>query len=148
MKVLTGVAALASIVLVAAGGGSHHMSAPLRQRIAVVARRTARSLEDINVKTARVYGPTSYRAAMHAWDGTTTPNRRKGPFYLIVLRGRFICAWCPLPRGAHPPYGSFATRLWSPNGGGGGFGVQKKLRASISRLGRPTLISLRSTPRR
>jgi hypothetical protein len=145
MKWLMGCAALVSAaVLVAAGGSSHHMTAHLRQRIAVVARRTARSLDDSSrLKAAWVYGPASYRAVLHASDGTTTTNRRKGHFYVIVLHGRFVCAWCPRPPGAQSPHGSIVTRIWSPDGHGGGFGMRSKIPASLSRLGRPTLISLR-----
>lgn len=144
MKVLTAVAALAAVVLVAAGGSGPHMTASLRQRIAAVARKTARSLDDsVPTKTARVYGPASYRAALEAADGATTTNRRRGHFYVIVVRGRFTCPWCPRPPGAQSPYGSFLTRIWSPDGRGGGFGIRTKLSASLARLGRPTLVSLR-----
>ena len=143
MKVLAGVVALVSVVLVAAGGSSHRMSAPLRQRIAEVARRTAHSLEDSSpLTTVRVYGPASYRAVLKAFDGTTTTNRRKGHFYVIVLTGRFVCAWCPRPPGAQSPHGSIVTRIWSPDGHGGGFGIRRKLPASLSQLGRPTLVRL------
>jgi hypothetical protein len=141
MKARVGVVALASLVLVAAGGSSHRLTAPLRQRIAAVARRTAHSLDDSSPSTAaRVYGPASYRAALKASDGATTTNRRQGRFYVIVLHGRFVCAWCPRPPGAHSP---IATRIWSATGHGGGFGIRSKLPASLSQLGRPTLISLR-----
>lgn len=145
VKVLAAVAALASIaVLVAAGGSSRHMSAPLRERITAVARRTAHSLDDsAALKVASVYGPASYRAAAHAADGTTTTNRKKGRFYVIVLRGRFVCSWCPLPPGAQSPHGSIATKIWSPHGHGGGLGIRRKLPTSLSRLGPPTRIDLR-----
>jgi hypothetical protein len=145
MKVLTGVVALVSVAVLGAGGGSsRHMSAPLRQRIAAVARTTARKLADPSVTTAQAYGPASYRAVLVASEGVTTTNRRRGRFYLIVLHGRFVCAGCPRPPGAQSPQGSIATRLWSPDGaGGGGFGIRSKLPATISQLGRPTLISLR-----
>ena len=144
MKWLTPFAALGAVaVLVAAGGSSRHMTAPLRQQIAAVARRTAHSLNDSSPLTAvRVYGPASYRAVLKASDGTTTTNRRKGRFYVIVLRGRFVCAWCPRPPGAQSPHGSIVTRIWSPNGHGGGFGIRSKLPASLSRLGSPTLVRI------
>ena len=145
MKVLAGVAALLSVgVLVAAGGSSQRMSASLRQRIAAVAHRTAHSLEDSSrLTTARVYGPASYRAVLKASDGTTTTNHRKGRFYVIVLHGRFVCSWCPRPPGAQSPHGSIATRIWSPDGHGGGFGIRRKLPGSLSQLGSPTLVRLR-----
>jgi hypothetical protein len=87
-------------MLVAAGGTSHHTTAALRQRIAAVARRTARSLDDSSpLKAVRVYGPASYRAVLNASDRTTTTNRRKGRFYVIVLHGRFVCTWWSTPAG-------------------------------------------------
>lgn len=143
MKVLAGVVALVSIVLMAAGGSSHQLTTPLRQRIAEVARRTAHSLGDSSpVNTVRVYGPASYQAVLKASDGTTTTNRRKGHFYVIVLQGRFVCKWCPRPPGARSPHGSIVTRIWSPDGHGGGFGIRRKLPGSLSQLGRPTLVRL------
>jgi hypothetical protein len=145
MKVLVAAAALASVaVLVAAGGSSRHLSAPIREQIAGVARRTAHSLGDsVGLKAARVYGPASYRAAVQAADGATTTNRKQGRFYVIVLRGDFVCSWCPLPPGAQSPHGSIATRIWSATGHGGGLGIRRKLPASLSRLGKPTRIDLR-----
>lgn len=144
MKVLAGVAALVSIALVAAGGSGRPMTAALRQQIAAVARTTAPALDDSSpVKTVWAYGPASYRAVLNASDGTTTTNRKKGRFYVIVLRGRFVCPSCPRPPGGQSPHGSIATRIWSPNGHGGGFGIRRKLPGSLSRLGRPTLIRVR-----
>jgi hypothetical protein len=145
MKVVTGVAVLVSVVLVAAGvSAAHPQSSSLRQRMATVARRLAQSLDDSRpAKTARVYGPASYRVALHAFSGGTTPNRRKGRFYVIVVRGRFVCAWCPRPPGAESPQGSIATKLWSPTGHGGGFGLNRKVPGSLSLLGPPIRISLR-----
>jgi hypothetical protein len=144
MKVLAAVAALAAVVLVAAGGSGPHLTVSLRQRIAAVTRKTARSLDDsVRAKTASVYGPDSYRAVLKAAGGATTSNRRPGHFYVIVVRGRFTCPWCPRPAGAQSPHGSILTRIWSPDGHGGGFGIRRKLPASLARLGRPTLVSLR-----
>ena len=143
MKVLAGIVALGSVVLVAAGGSSPHLSTPLRQRIAEVAHRTAHSLGDSSpLTTARVYGPASYRAILKASDGTATTNSPIGHFYVIVLRGRFVCTWCPRPPGAQSPHGSIVTRIWSPDGHGGGFGIRRKLPASLSQLGRPATVRL------
>jgi hypothetical protein len=144
MKVLIGVAALASVaVLVAAGGSGRRMSAPIRDRLAAVARDTAHSLDDsARLKVANVYGPASHRAVVNAADGGTTTNRKKGRFYVIVLRGHFVCSWCPRPPGARSPHGSVVTRIWSPDGHGGGFGIRRKLPASLSRLGKPTRIAV------
>ena len=150
MKWLIGFPALVSVaVLVAAGGSSRHMNAPLRQRIVAVARRAAHQMDDsAPVKTVLVYGPASYRVALSAFGGgVTTPNQKKGRFYVIAVRGRFVCASCPRPALASgqpgpSPRGSIVTRLWSPTGGGGGIGLSKKLPASMARLGRPARISL------
>ena len=144
MKVLTGLAALVSIgVLVAAGGSSRRSSVPLYQRMAVAARKLALVMNDsLPAKTAEVYGPASYAVALHAWDHRARPPRRpSGPWFVIMVRGRFV--W-------HGPFrpsrGSFAARLWSPtpaNSGIGSSSLSRKLPASIAHLGRPTRISLR-----
>jgi hypothetical protein len=144
MKVLTGVAALVSVgVLVAAGGSSSHTAVPLHQRMAVAARKLALVMNDsLPAKAAQVFGPASYRVALHAWDDLARPPRQqKGLWYVIVVRGRFV--W-------HGPFrpsrGSFAARLWSPtpaNSGIGSSSLSSKLPASLARLGRPILISLR-----
>lgn len=141
MKVLAGVAALLCVlVVVAAGGSTRHMSGSLRQRIVTDARKLAYAMGDsLPVKTAQVYGPASYERALAAWGGgVTSPNVRKGRYYVIVVRGRFNCAG-PFRRSL----GSVATRLWSPTTGNNGTGLGYKLPASTSRLGHPTLISLR-----
>jgi hypothetical protein len=147
MKALTGVAALVSVsVLVAAGGSSRDASAPLHQRMAVAARKLTLVMNDSRpVKTARVYGPASYQAALHAWDAAyRAPPRAgelKGPWYVIVVRGRFI--WNgPF----QPSHGSLAARLWSPTPANSGIGystLNNELHSSLARLGRPTRISLR-----
>jgi len=141
MNVLTAVAALLSVVvLVGAGGGRRHLSAPLRQRITADALRLARSLGDPRpARTARVYGPASYKTALTAWGGgVTSPNVRKGRYYVIVVRGRFV-----FDGPFRSTSGTVATRLWSPTTGNNGTGLGRKLPASMSRLGRPTLIDLR-----
>ena len=141
MKILAGVAALLSVtVLVAAGGGSRELGAPLRQRLAADALRLARAMGDPRpARTARVYGPASYKAALAAWGGgVTSPDVRKGPYYVIVVRGHFV-----FDGAFRSTRGSVATRLWSPTRGNSGTGLGNKLPASMSRLGRPTLIGLR-----
>jgi hypothetical protein len=87
---------------------------------------------------------------MKAWgDRATTPNRRKGRYYVIVTRGRFVCkAFCSPPparngRPAPARHYSIASRPWSPTTGNNGLGLSNKIAASLSELGRPTLISLR-----
>jgi hypothetical protein len=147
MKALTGVAALVSVsVLVAAGGSSRDTSAPLHQRIAVVARKLTLVMNDSRpAKTAQVYGPASYQEALQAWDAVyrSPPRARelKGPWYVIVVRGRFI--WNGPFR---PSHGSFAARLWSPTPANGGIGyssLNNTMPSSLARLGRPTGLSLR-----
>lgn len=153
MKVLSGVAALVSVgVLVAAGGSGRHLSAPLQQRMAAVTNRLAVAMNDsLPARSAEVYGPASYRTAFHAWtyavkppyvSGVAGPRHwRKGPYYVIVIRGRFV--WDGPFR---PSRGSIAAKLWSPapaNSGIGMSGLGNKLPASMSLLGRPSQISLR-----
>jgi hypothetical protein len=141
MKVLTAIAALASVVvLVAAGGGSPRIAAPLRHRLAVAARRLAQAMGDPRpTRTARVYGPASYRTALAAFGGgVTSPNLRRGRYYVIVVQGHFV-----FDGAFRSTSGTVASRLWSPTRGNSGLGLGNKLPASMSRLGRPTLIRLR-----
>lgn len=143
MKVIAGVVLLVSVALVAAGGSSHRTSAQLRERMAVAARRLARAMNDsLPADSAQVYGPASYRVALHAWSAAAQPLRRStGRWYVIVVRGRFV--WYGPFR---PARGSFAARLWSPTTGNSGIGysgLSRRLPPSISRLGRPALVNLR-----
>ena len=89
-----------------------------------------------------MYGPASYRVALHAWSEAAQPLRHpRGRYYVIVIRGRFV--WYGPFR---PSRGSFAARLWSPmaaNSGIGYSGLGSKLPAAMAHLGRPTLINLR-----
>lgn len=152
MKVLCAGAALAAVgVLVGAGGGGC-ISAPNRDRIAAAASRLAIVMNDsLPAKTAEVFGPASYRTAFHAWTYAVQPPRisgiaeprhwPKGPWYVIVVRGRFV--WNGPFR---PSRGSLAARFWSPthaNSGIGMSGLASKLPASMSLLGHPTQIDLR-----
>jgi hypothetical protein len=117
--------------LVAGCGGSSLPTAKARH----VARTMARNFGDPSVKTAQVYGPASYQAAIKAFSGgATTPNRKMGRFYVIVLHGSFVVEGSKTPS---------VWRLWSPTGHGGGTGFRRTLPASMSQLGRPTLIRLR-----
>lgn len=68
-------------------------------------------------------------------------------FYLIVLRGHFICRDCSVAPGAKPPRGTIATLVWPPTEGGTDSGISDRLAAGMSRLGRPVTISLDATTR-
>jgi hypothetical protein len=79
-----------------------------RQKLVKVATTMARSLRDPSVKTALLYGPASYQIAEKASSGGgTTPNQKKGRFYVIVLHGSFRCPPAELDRPASPPPGGF-----------------------------------------
>ena len=111
--------------------------------MAAAARRLAVVMNDsLPAERAAVYGPVSYRMALHSWSGSgRAPRYPSGPWYVIVIRGRFV--WYGPFR---PSRGSFAGRLWSPapgNSGIGYSGLGGKLPPSLTRLGRPVLISLR-----
>lgn len=118
-----------------------------RQKLVTVARTMARNLGDPAVKTARLFGPAAYTVALSAFsDGTTTPNRERGRFYVIALHGNFVCTTCG---GAQSGVWHVATTLWTPTGGDTGWGRRAgtgprrhELVASMSRLGRPKRISL------
>jgi hypothetical protein len=122
---------VACACLVAGCGGSSDQT-----KARNVARTMARNFGDPSVRTAQLYGPASYQVAFSAFSGgPTTPNQRSGRFYVIVLHGRFT--------GDGSTAAPTVSRLWSPTGHGGGTGFRRDLPASMSRLGRPTVISLR-----
>jgi hypothetical protein len=122
----------------------HPLPAPLLKRIAALARGTARSLGDTSPRTAQLYGPDSRYVLVKASSGDLVQKvAREGKgFYLIVLRGHFACDSCRGPAGAKPPRGTIATDVWSPTAGGTDFGLSDRLPPGISRLGKPTVISL------
>src|SRR5579875_916581 len=70
-----------------------------------------------------------------------TARERMG-FYLIVLRGHFVCHSCTGPAGAKPLRGTIATDVWSPTTGGTDFSLSDRLPAAISRLRGPTVVTL------
>jgi hypothetical protein len=146
MERLIGVAVLLAITLLAAAcNGGHRLSAPLQKRIAAMVREKAGSLGDPTVKTAQVYGPATRVALLEASLGqgvSESPHKRRAGFYLIVLHGHFVCRGCPHLR-APSPRGTIATQLWSPTVAAYGvFSLGDRLPASMSRLGKPTVISL------
>jgi hypothetical protein len=106
---------------------SHHMT--FRQGVVAIARKLAHHMDYHSVTTAELYGPASYQAAFRAFsNGPTTPDRRKGRFYVVALQGHSEAVW----------------RLWSPDRHGfEATGFRSKLPASLSRLGRPAVITLR-----
>jgi hypothetical protein len=147
MKVLIGVAVLVAITLEASAcSGGHRLSASLQKRVAAMARENAGSLGDASVKKTQVYGPATRVTLLEALSGhrvSKSADEPKARFYLIVLQGHFVCRWCPRPPGAASPRGTIATQLWSPTAGYGELGLRDKgLPASISRLGKPTVMSL------
>jgi hypothetical protein len=97
--------------------------------------------DSLPAKTAQVYGPASYRVALHAWSPAAQPLRRSsGRWYVIVIRGRFV--WYGPFR---PARGTFAARLWSLTAGNSGIGysgLSRKLPPSMSHLGHPAPVSL------
>ena len=121
----------------AASSGPHRFRAtPLVKRLTAAAESTARSLGDRSVKSAQVYGPDSRSALVNASSGDLvqkTVRERKG-FYLIVLRGHFVCDSCSGPAGAKRPRGTVATDVWSPRGGRTDFGLSERLPAAVSRI--------------
>jgi hypothetical protein len=157
MKMVTGSAVLAGVGLaLSACGGSHvtapasevvhtTLPAPLTKRLASEARGMAKSLGDPSVKTAQVYGPDSRYLLVKASSGDLvqkTARERKG-FYLIVLRGHFICHGCSRPPGstAKPPRGKIATEVWSQQTGQTDFGVGNRP-VAMSHLRGPTVIQI------
>ena len=138
-------AVLVAITLEASAcAGGHRLSAPLQKRIAAMARNRASSLGDASVKTAQVYGPATHVALVQASLGqrvSESTHERNARFYLIVLHGHFVCHGCPGPSAA-APRGTIATQVWSPTVGYGDFGLRGGLPASMSRLGKPTVIRL------
>src|SRR5437867_10707677 len=147
MKRLAGVTVLVAIALLASAcTGRNHLSAHVKKQIAAMTRKEAASLGDASVKTAQVYGPDSAVALDEASSGhriSASAQEPRGRFYLIVLHGDFVCDACPRPTGGQSPHGRIATQIWSPTAPGyGDFGLRHSLPASMSRLGKPTVISL------
>jgi hypothetical protein len=143
MKSVAAAAALSAALLAASGcGGSSHGSASALHRASMVARNIARSLDDPSAKTAEVFGPASYTALVNASQNVSSTAHRSGSFYLLVLHGRFVCAWCSRPPGGKSPTGRTVTQIWSPAAGRLDLSIlHRGLAPSISRLGRPTPIS-------
>jgi hypothetical protein len=96
------------------------------------------------VKTAQVYGPDSRSALVQASSGDLIPRTSdRKRFYLIIVRGHFVCDSCSGPAGSKPPKGTIATSVWSIKAGHStDFGLRHSLPAAMSHLGRPTTISL------
>jgi hypothetical protein len=112
-------------ILVSEGELHSTLPAPLVRRLAIEARGMARSLGDPSVKTAQVYGPDSRYLLVKASSGDLVQKlagERRG-YYLIVLRGRFVCRGCSRPPGSKAPRGKVATEVWSPKAGETDFGV-------------------------
>lgn len=119
------------------------LPAPLLKRIAAVAWSTAMSLGD-TPRTVQVYGPDSRYVFVKASSGDLvqkTAAERRG-FYLIVVRGQFVCDSCSGPPGANPPRGTIMTDVWSPRAGGTDFGVSDRLGPGMARLQGERTISL------
>jgi outer membrane murein-binding lipoprotein Lpp len=145
MNRLACVAVVVAITLLASGcTNSHRLSAPLQKRIAAAARERAAALGDASVKTVQVYGPAPYAAIEEASSAGRGVDEPKGRFYLLVLHGHFVCHSCAGVLGGRPPRGTIARFTWSPTTAGYEiFGLGQSLPASITRLGNPTVISLR-----
>lgn len=120
------------------------LPAPLVERLAAVARGTARSLGDPSVKTAQVYGPDSRYVLVKASSGDVVQKlaRERSGFYLVVLHGHFVCESCSGPAGAKPPRGTIATEVWSPKAGGTDFGLSHRLSAALSHVEGPAVIQV------
>lgn len=150
MHRLAAIALAGSLALAAAGcgGGSgdgHALPAPLVKQLTAVARSSARSFfGDPSPQTAEVYGPASYEAIEASDPASPGRSALPGDFYLIVLRGHFVCN-CPVPPGGAPPRGTVATVVWSPTKQRGvtDYGLARRPPRPAARLGKPTVISLR-----
>jgi hypothetical protein len=158
MEMPAGLVLLAAATLaLSACAGSHRLTsgsgpgpvltklpAPVAKRIAAQGRDLAKSLGDPAVKTAQVYGPDSRYVLVKASSGDLVEKlaRERRGFYLIVLRGRFVCNSCTGPAGAAPPKGTIATNVWSPTRGGTDFGLSRGLPAAVSGLPGPTVVEL------
>jgi hypothetical protein len=92
-----------------------------------------------------VYGPGSRAALVKASSGDVvleSPRERPLRFYLVVVRGQFVCAGCSGPPGHRPPRGTIETHVWSPVEGGTDFGISDKLPAAVSSLPQLAAITL------
>ena len=129
------------ISVVASGcGGGQRLPAPLLKFI-------DSSSKDSHVtgKTAEVYGPSSRRALVQADSGDLvgeTAAERSG-CYLIVYRGHFEQGFSAGSSGAKPHHYTIETIVWTPDASGTDVGLEHRLSAAVSRLGRLTLVALR-----
>ncbi len=143
------VALLAAIVLTVSGcgssrpdGGAAALPAGLAQEID--AARSANGSGASSVRTIEVYGPASRATLVEASSGEVvaeSSRERKARFYLIVLRGHFVCESCSRPPGGRSPRGTIETQVWSPTEGETDFGISDKLSAGMSRLSRLAVIA-------
>jgi hypothetical protein len=98
-----------------------------------------------STQMVEVYGPDSRAALVRASSGEVvaeTARERQARFYLIVLRGHFVCESCSRPPGAKPPRGTIETQVWSPTLGGTDFGLSDRLGAGMPRLHRFAVLTL------
>jgi hypothetical protein len=144
---LAGLVGLVAIACAACGGGTHAarstLPAPLVQKIKAEVRKQAVILGASSARTVEVYGPAPHLAIEKASSpGSVRETHVAGPWYLIVLRGKFGCN-CPVPPGGTEPHGGVAMEVWSPKTSvGTGYSVGNRLPKTVSRLGGPTVIAL------
>ncbi len=111
-------------------------------RLAALARKSARRLDDAHVKTALVVATTERAAENWLEPGAISPAAADPRAYLIVLRGRFICTQCSYPPGAKPPRGRSAQIVWVPGHGVSDFGLTQRVPGGLRKLGRVVKIEL------
>jgi hypothetical protein len=92
-----------------------------------------------------VYGPRSRSALVKASSGDVVmedTSESKQRFYLVVVRGHFVCNGCSGPPGHKPPRGTIETHVWSQAEGATDFGISNSLPAAMSRLHALAVITL------
>jgi hypothetical protein len=129
----------------AAHSGGQARTSPLTQQIKAEIRRPSVIGGTSSVTSAEVYGPTSHAAIEKAVEGRVfsgdSPHGR-GPWYLIVLRGKFVFTG-PLPPGTKQPHPSVVMEIWSPTSRwGADLNFDNRLPATVSRLHGPAAVDL------
>jgi lambda repressor-like predicted transcriptional regulator len=106
-------------------GASRPLAGPLLERIVMEARTQLGSLGDQSVDTAEIFGPAPRLELIRASEESPyRPPKASipdpGGYYLIVLRGSFVCGWCSAIGAVpghpwKPPHGTLVTIVWSPS---------------------------------
>lgn len=154
MRLVGRTALLAAIALSASAcGGSHgvatkkaHLHFPSTLSTSLVSYvRTVVKSSDGTVSSVDVYGPGSRAGLVKASSGDVVVESAKEKamrFYLVVLKGSFVCTGCSGPAGSKPPHGTVETYVWSAEESGTDYGIGNSAGPGVSQLRRVATIAV------